>query len=139
MSASQMAGLTYKRAKTDTSCDVLRIDPRHGEIHARLENWARWGQSGTRVKQVSPMFRQYRSRWRQWHAPEHVMPVFEQDAMIVEKAVMGLPPRFRGKILWFYVWRAPVHIACRAFASTKLDLWIDLGKARDMLDNALPR
>lgn len=45
----------------------------------------------------------------------------------------------RDMLPWFYVWRAPVHIACRAFASTKLDLWIDLGTARDMLDNARSR
>ena len=118
-------------------CDVHRILPEQVEIHTRLENWARWGRSGTHVKNVSPMFKQYRSRWRQWHEPEYIMQVYEQDAMRVEKAVMSMAERYRDLLLWFYIWRAPVRVACKAFGVTELELWMDANRSREILDNAL--
>lgn len=133
----QIIDVHMARTRTETSCDVFRVEPHHYEIHARLENWARWSKSDGRAKQMSPMFRQYRSNWRQWHEPENTSPIYDSDAWKVEKVVMSLPTRFKDLLLWYYIWKAPVHAAQRAFASTQLNLWLDVSKAREMVDNRL--
>ena len=121
----------------EATVDYNHVPERHAAIHARLENWARWGRVRPHGWQVSPMFRMYQSKARQWHAPVIQTPVDTLDAVLVEKAVAALPDKHRDAIRWWYVHAGnPVAMARRLGVSKQglADL-VDAG--RTMLQNRI--
>ena len=66
--------------------DYHHVSPEHADIHARLVNWALWADPRQR-SMIAPMFRLYKSKARQWHAPD-VKPALDTlDAIKLEQAV----------------------------------------------------
>ena len=66
--------------------DFSHVDERHGKIHYRLEEWARWVYVGRDRPKPPPMFIQYRSHAWQWEMPKLSIPVDTIKAHEVEKA-----------------------------------------------------
>ena len=83
--------------------DHSQIEPQHRVIHERLINWARWVKVTPRAA-VSPMFRLYQSKSRQWHAPELRETVDLLDAQAIEKLMRHLPYSNREALVWSYVY-----------------------------------
>jgi DNA-directed RNA polymerase specialized sigma24 family protein len=92
--------------------DFHLVRDEHLGIHQALENWARWVRVRPHGWQVSPMFAQYRSNWRQWHVPEIRDAVNIPEAVEMEKLVSQLPEKHRFAIRWNYVFRGnPAQMA----------------------------
>lgn len=107
----------------------------HLGIHERLLNWARWVRVRPHGWQVAPMFRQYRSNWRQWHEPILRASINVPEAVEMERAVSMLPEKHREAIRWHYVFNdSPPKIA-RRLAVTKQGLADLVSAARSMLVN----
>lgn len=83
--------------------DFHLVADRHLAIHAELENWARWVRVRPHGWQMSPMFRQYRSKSWQWEAPTLRIAPDMPSAVAIEKAVSLLPEKERFAIRWSYV------------------------------------
>ena len=97
--------------------DYHHVSPEHDEIHARLVNWALWADPRQR-SMIAPMFRLYKSKARQWHAPD-VKPALDTlDAIKLEQAVRALPPDQREAIRWCYVRRTTPARQIRAIGCT---------------------
>ena len=114
--------------------DFFKIAPRHQEIHAELENWARW----VSIRGASwehPMWKQAKSNSFQWHAPE-VRPKCDQKAALaMEKAVSALPEKHRYAIRWWYVWRFGELKARKALGVTSQALLLLVNDGRAILCN----
>lgn len=94
-----------RAADPDASApDAYTVPPEHEAVHARLENWGRWvRRSGGASPACSPMFRLYRpSNAREMAPPAPSFPPDPVDALLVERAVRGLPERPREALRWFY-------------------------------------
>ena len=115
--------------------DFHFVEDKHEQIHARLENWARYVAVKRPGWVTSPMFRQYRSKAWQWHMPELRVEIDSLDGHRIEKAIASLPEPWRGVIRWAYIWKYGELQARRNFAMTQIGLWDALSRGRDMLKN----
>lgn len=115
--------------------DFFEVAAAHQEIHEALNNWSRWVRVRPHGWQVSPMFRLYRSNWRQWHTPEIRPTVDVPGAVAMEKAVSLLPDKNRTAIRWCYV--ACTHPArmARELGVNKEGLMDLIAAGRTMLRN----
>src|SRR5512146_2435930 len=90
--------------------DFHEVRPEHAEVHARLENWARWCRNRPGLS-VHPMFRGAKSG-QDWEPVTVTTRVDTLDAQRIEKAVAGLPHRQQVALRWCYVFRtAPRKMA----------------------------
>ena len=118
--------------------DFHHVSARHDEIHARLENWARWVAVRPQTWKSQPMFRNYRSHAWQWHPPEIVIPVNSLEAHEIERAVSHLPEKHRAAIRWVYVFcKVHPNAVQRHLGLTKEALLNTINDGRDMLKNRL--
>lgn len=122
--------------KTKTTVDFHRVEEKHQAIHERLENWSRWV-SVRFPSWVSPMFRLYQSKARQWHEPEFRPTCDLLDAAAMEKAVYHLPAVHREAMRWFYVHRYGELKFRREHGLTQDRLIEVLRDARQMLSNRI--
>ena len=85
--------------------DFHAVEPSQQQVHARLENWAKWCRGRGSGGGTSPMFRLYRTpqHWRQ--TAEVGAQVDAVDAQAVQKAMGDLPVRHRLALSWCYVVR----------------------------------
>jgi hypothetical protein len=121
--------------KREAFVDFFYVEPHQLAIHQDLENWSRWVRVRPHGWQVSPMFAQYRSNWRQWHVPIIKDAVNTPDAVAMERAVSLLPEKHRMAVRWSYCFPGnPAAMARKLGVSLKglQDLVVD---ARTMLRN----
>ena len=121
--------------RRDDYIDFHAVQDGHLAIHADLENWANWVRVRPIGWQVSPMFRLYRSKSWQWHAPELRVLANVPDAIAMEKAVSGLPESERFAIRWCYVLQGHPSAAARHLAVSRQGLADLIGRGRAMLKN----
>lgn len=120
--------------KVMTECDYHYVAPDHDEIHAKLENWARWVSVRPQPWKSQPMFANYRSHAWQWHVPEIVIPVNALEAHEVEQAISYLPEKQRTAIRWAYVFRKlHPNAVQRALSVSQHGLSELIQSGRDML------
>ncbi len=117
--------------------DYFTVPANQGEMHDRLERWARWVIVRRHGWQTHPMFRQYRSHAWQWHTPEVVMPVNLVEALATEKAVASLPEKHRDSIRWCYVSRSNPTGCAQKLGVSKDGLLELIDAGRAMLKNKL--
>lgn len=119
-----------------TSIDFHAVEAKHHEIHARLENWARWC-NGSFAPAVSPMFNMVRSAARARGA-EHTWsaaPVDGLDAQRIAKQVTHLPEPHRRAIHWSYIKPINPRRAAQEQGTTLEGLALLVRHARQMLVN----
>jgi DNA-directed RNA polymerase specialized sigma24 family protein len=119
--------------------DINHIQARHDEIHAKLENWARWVRPKPSPWNMQPMFRMYQSKARHWEAAPHIrIEINTLQASELERAVAILPSKNRTLVRWFYVcpW-VPVGAVRQELGLTRDTIGSMLDDARDMLKNRL--
>jgi hypothetical protein len=87
----------------DNTNDLHRVRYIHEGVHDRLLNWARWCNGGRGSSSGQPMFRQYRSGYRE-SAEQVFIPIDGLDAVKMEKQVIFLPEKHRIAVQWFYVY-----------------------------------
>lgn len=98
--------------RDDIDFHAVRDD--HLVIHVRLESWARWVRVRPHGWQVSPMFRMYQSKARQWHQPEVREAVNVPEALEMERVIAALPEKHREALRWSYVFPGgPAAVARR--------------------------
>lgn len=88
-----------------TEPDFHAVEQKHNEIHARLQNWARWCNGSEGGGSCSPMFRLYQAPARARSA-EHTwssVSVDGMDAQRIAKAVALLPEPHRRALHWSYI------------------------------------
>lgn len=115
--------------------DFNHVPHNQAEIHARLENWARW-QRGGHPGNVHPMFRQYRARNAEL-APSIASEVDGLDAVSVQKVMKDIPERQRLAVQWCYVQRNNPNRMCAALGVNKASLLILITEGRTMITNRL--
>ena len=119
--------------KVRTEVDFCLIDPKHEEIHKRLENWARWCRGGGGGSSALPMFRLYR--------PDNFErgPMGEQvdgtDAQRIAKALVKLNLKHRVAVNWFYVKPVSPAKICKTLALSMEGLAEHVTGGRQMLIN----
>lgn len=123
--------------KRDDYVDFFAVPDRHLAVHRRLEAWSRWVRVRPHGWQVTPMFRQYRSKSWQWQRPEIREEVNIPEAVEMEKAVSLLPEKHRDAIRWAYVWVGPPGVISRHLGVSKQGLMELVQTARTMLGNRL--
>lgn len=117
--------------------DFFLVADGHAEIHAKLEEWARWVRVRPRGWLTTPMFRQYRSHAWQWHRPEIRTPIDTIRAVNTEKAVGALPEKQMWAIRWNYVFNSgPLNMA-RRLGVSPAGLAELVNSGRTMLNNRL--
>lgn len=114
--------------------DFNYIKPEHNQTHKRLLNWGAWCNDGS-GRSVSPMFRGYKSKWRQWHEPEMREVVDGIDAQRIQKLMIRLPIDHRRCIAWYYTSNKSPAVARRELAVTVGGLYQLLTDARQMVLN----
>lgn len=115
--------------------DFHYIDPKHAEIHGRLENWSRWCGKGNRyVVGVTPMFRLYAPA-EHWDGEEPSIPIDGIDAQKIAKGVTALPEQHRQSLSWYYVTPCSPGKAARAIGTSLQGLATYVVHARTMLVN----
>ena len=118
--------------------DIHHVEPKHRAIHSRLVNWSKWAR-GRRVYQTSPMFRMYRSNYRQWH-PVHISDSIDaMDGMAIGKAVAALPAPHRRCMVWFYIHQYGENKFRREEGYTLDFLYQIIRDGRQMLVNRLDK
>lgn len=118
--------------------DLHLVAERHLHIHHLLEGWGHWIMDKPKGWGIQPMFRQYRSKSWQWHAPDLKPQGSPKDHMAVEKAVSGLPEKHREAIRWAYVWPwVPVSAVRKHLGVTREGLGRMLQDGRDMVVNRM--
>lgn len=118
------------------SIDFHRVAPEHAEIHARLENWAKWC-NGSGAPSISPMFRMYRSPARARGA-EHTWAadaVNGADGARVARFVGLLPEKHRRALNWSYLKPINPRRAASEIGTTLEGLAQLVRDARQMLVN----
>lgn len=83
--------------------DFHLIPDHQVEIHKRLSNWASWCRVKPQAWSQHPLWKQYKSNWRQWHTPEYRESCDILDAIRIEQTVRVLPNGNRDALRWFYV------------------------------------
>lgn len=121
--------------RRDDSVDFFLVSDAQLGVHARLEQWARWVRVRPHGWQVTPMFRQYRSKAWQWERPEPRASINLQEAVAMEKAVSQLPEKHRDAIRWCYVFGGGPGAMARHLAVTKQGLLDLIQSGRTMLIN----
>ena len=117
------------------SVDYSHVQENHADMHMRLEKWARWVRVTPNAWPISPMFRMFQSKARQWDMPTIKDPVNTLDALLVERGVAKLPAKHRDAVRWSYVFQGnPVGMA-RRLAVTKQGLADLVNDGRTMLIN----
>lgn len=104
-------------------------------IHQALENWSRWVRVRPHGWQISPMFAQYRSNWRQWHVPVIRESMNIPEAVEMEKAVSQLPEKHRHAARWAYVFCGKPQRMARFLGVSNEGLRELVVQARTMLRN----
>lgn len=119
--------------------DLNHIPARHDAINLRLEEWARYVRVKPQAWPVSPMFRGYMSKARQWEAePVIHIEINTLSAFEIERAVSILPPKHRTALRWSYVWPwVPVGKVRRELGVTMDGLGELIQDGRTMLVNRL--
>ncbi|MBN9410845.1 MAG: hypothetical protein J0H69_17000 [Burkholderiales bacterium] len=117
--------------------DFHAVEPKHEEVHRRLENWARWcfGRGGSTV---SPMFRLYRPD-QHWERTEAGSPIDGRDAQVVAKTLANLPKQHRAALNWCYVRRGSPSAQCQKLGCTMAGLALYVRDGRQMMLNLLPK
>lgn len=119
--------------------DFSVVDPRHREIHMRLENWAIWAR--TRYAPASaPGFERYQSpsvvdrhgRVLAQRRPTAVDPI---DAQRIAAAVHLLPEPHRKALNWFYLKGTSPKRGCEEVGATMEYLHRLIHDGRQMLVN----
>jgi DNA-directed RNA polymerase specialized sigma24 family protein len=121
--------------KRDDYVDFFAVADQHYAIHARLEQWARWVRVRPHGWQVTPMFRQYRSKAWQWERPEVKSPINTLEVVAMEKQVSALPEKNREAIRWVYVFGGSPGTMARHLGVNKQGLMDLIGVGRTMLLN----
>src|SRR5512146_2798175 len=103
------------------------VRPEDAEVHARLENWARWCRNRPGLS-VHPMFRGAKSG-QDWEPVTVTTGVNTLDAQRIEKGVARLPYRPQHAVRWAYVFRT----APRPMAAS---LGVSLQELADLVDMA---
>lgn len=119
----------------DDLVDFFELRDEHIAIHRRLESWARWVRIRPHGWQMQPMFRQFRSNWRQWHSPQVRSAVNIPEAVEMEKAVSLLPEKHREAIRWAYIWCDGPMATARRLGVSKQGLLDLIHQGRTMLRN----
>ena len=119
--------------------DFSRIPTRHDGINRRLEQWARWRVDHHAGGNVSPMFRLYRSKARQWEMPIITAQASPRDNLEIERAVVKLPRDHMTSIIWAYgnPWVPVSAIRFELGGVTRDRLAEMLNQARDMIISIL--
>lgn len=103
-----MTTATLQRPDFDTLAHA------HKDIHAKLENWARWVKGGRRLGGTcAPMFRLYRSSDVRSMEPRSAGATPDElEGWAVEQAVSKLPEPPREALRWYYVtpWVQPFRV-----------------------------
>jgi DNA-directed RNA polymerase specialized sigma24 family protein len=121
---------------TRTAIDFHAVEEKHHDIHARLQNWARW-LHGSGPPSISPMFRMYRSTARARGA-EHTWasnPVDGIDAARIARYITHIPIKHRQAVNWCYVRPVNPRRAAQEIGVTPEGLLLLLRDARQMLVN----
>lgn len=119
-----------------TSIDFHAVEAKHHEIHARLQNWARWC-NGRAAPSISPMFSMVRSAARARGA-EHtwaLSAVDGLDAQRIAKAIGHLPQPHRLALSWCYLKPINPRRAAQDQGTTLEGLALLLRDGRQMLIN----
>lgn len=118
--------------------DFSQIQPRHRDIDADLENWARWVRVTPRVWFIQPMFKQYRAPRQYEHQAELPPVVRPLEAQAVEKLIATLPDPHRTALRWVYVWPwVPVSAVRQELGVTRAALLALIDGGRDMMNNKM--
>lgn len=112
--------------------DFNHIEPKHQATHDRLINWASWYRD-SKSAGTSPMFRGYKSKWRQWHTPDIKIVADGKDAQRIEKIVTRLPVDSRKALVWFYMANESILKGRRRFNKTEQELHELINHARNMV------
>lgn len=116
--------------------DFHAVADLHLDIHARLENWARWVRTSPQSGwTASPMWRQVKSLARQWHVPEYRENCDLLDAHEMERQVRLLPNGHRDAIRWCYVYGGQPGKAAKLIGVSKDMLKKLVEDGRQMLKN----
>lgn len=115
------------------SIDFHYIDPKHAEIHGRLEDWA-ISCHGPRGSSATPMFRLFRSSYTMV-AREALRPIDHLDAKKVGQGVAALPIPHRLSIHWCYIIRNSPKKACQEIGTNLPGLARLIHDGRQMLVN----
>lgn len=86
--------------------EFASVPPSQWSIHDRLLNWSKWARGSEKQSGVagSPMFNLYRSsEAKRAYGEETTVPVDQEDAMRLAKAVGHLPPQKRKATHWYYL------------------------------------
>jgi DNA-directed RNA polymerase specialized sigma24 family protein len=116
--------------------DFHHVPNEQSDIHNRLNNWKAWVVPRP-PSWVSPMFRQYKSKAFQWHAPEYRHTCDTLDALRVERTISRLPRKHRDAIRWHYVICSNPTSAQRQLGVGKAELNQLVIEGRSMLKNML--
>lgn len=119
-----------------SAIDFHAVEDKHREIHARLENWARWCH-GARLPSSCPMFVLSRAtaRARGDYGATCSVPVDREDAARIAKAVIALPTPHRAAINWSYVKPVSPRRAAQAIGTSFEGLALYVRDGRQMLVN----
>jgi hypothetical protein len=119
--------------------DFHRVEPRHDDVHAILEQWGRWVQVVPKLWGSQPMFRGYQSKARHWDVcPLIQVPINTLQTSETERAVAFLPDKHREAIRWFYAfWWVHPGVIQRGLCVNALGLMELLTQGREMLKNRL--
>lgn len=115
--------------------DFHSIPDHQVDIHNRLNNWASWCRVSPRAWSQHPLWKQYRSNWRQWHVPEYRPACDLLDALNIERHVRVLPRGHREAIRWYYVYGGNPLGMARQLGVTKDMLSKFVEDGRSMLKN----
>lgn len=120
------------------SIDLNHVHPRHDEIDARLNEWARWVKVRPATLGSMPMWRFYRAP-KQWESDlELRIEINTIDASEIERAVSFLPAKHKTAIRWFYVFsHVPIGRVRRDVGVSNEGLKSLIDDGRDMLKNRL--
>lgn len=121
--------------KREEFVDFHIVADHHLAIHERLNQWARWVRVRPVGWQVSPMFRQYRSKSWQWERPEPREEINVPEALEIERAVSLLPEKHRTAIRWCYVLCGAPGTMARTLGVSKQGLCELIASGRKMLVN----
>ncbi len=117
--------------KREGFIDFFYVAPHQGEMHRRLENWARscFSSGGS---SASPMFRLYRP---DNYERTNSMPVDQQDASKIARGVAALPEKHRQAVQWNYIEGGSPTKARQKIGCTLEGLMLYLADGRQMLIN----
>ena len=119
--------------KVRTEVDFCLIEPKHEEIHKRLENWARWCQGGPAGANASPMFRLYRPD--NFERGPIGTPVDGTDAQRIAKGMHLVPVANRVALNWSYVKPVAPAKVCKTLGLSMEALALAVRDGRQMLIN----